>query len=549
MNIFSKEFWIPKVHEPTETIDKGNISSYNYGVVGAVGYGGNYWPVVSKSWDGEKTPGELGLVIRNIPNYKSLRLRAYDAYTKTDVIKTLASRRFQWVIGSGLKLESEPNKMLLELEKITIPDSFKKSVEARWTVFTNSFYCDFERRRNLHSLALDVYSDKFKGGDCLVICRVDEFGVNAQFVSGEHVCTPVMGDVLNQKGEGNYIEHGIEFNERGEHVAYYVLKKNSENLIDNYERIPAYGGATGRRLAWMIYGQKLNPDQKRGVPEFAQILEKVAKLDRYTEASVSKAEQAAKILFTIEHQDFSTGENPLGDFIKNKTNSTDVVDPFVLADGLANKIAQTTSNTTINMVRGSKLQSFGTDAEKNYAEFYNSNFNQISASIDTPPEVALQMYNSNYSASRAAINGWGYVVDIDRRNFSDQFYKPFYKLWLEIEILKNKIEAPGFILALKRNDFMIIEAYTQCRFTGRNMPHIDPLKEVKAIRAMLGEGDETPLITHDQASESLNVGDWSENYLKNEEERKIITIKPQENGNTESQNGQQPTGLDSQKTV
>lgn len=34
---------------------------------------------------------------------------------------------------------------------------------------------------------------------------------------------------------------------------------------------------------------------------------------------------------------------------------------------------------------------------------------------------------------------------------------------------------------------MALEAYAQCRFTGKNMPHIDPLKEVKAIsEALLG---------------------------------------------------------------
>jgi capsid protein len=293
-------------------------------------------------------------------------------------------------------------------------------------------------------------------------------------------------------------------------------------------------------LAWSVYGEKISSDHKRSVPEISQILEKANKLDRYTEAAVGKAEQAAKILNAITHQDYSTGENPLDDLVKRKLkvkgDGTEV-DSFVLGDGLANRITETTSNMTINMPPGSKLESFGTDIESDYAGFESANFNKISAASGVPPEVAMQMYNSNYSASRAAINGWGYVVDIDREDYSLQFYKPFYKLWLEFEILRNKIQAPGFIKALSNNDFMVIDSYAQCRFIGKNMPHIDPLKEIKAIRAMLGDNDQTALISREQATENLNAGEWNANYTKNKEESKMIPkeeIEPEENNNLKS---------------
>ena len=75
---------------------------------------------------------------------------------------------------------------------------------------------------------------------------------------------------------------------------------------------------------------------------------------------------------------------------------------------------------------------------------------------------------------------------------------------------------------------MIVEAYTSCRFIGKNMPHIDPLKEIKAIREMLGSEQDgtTPLISHEQATEMLNQGDWNANYRKYLEEDKKI-VKPE----------------------
>ena len=80
--------------------------------------------------------------------------------------------------------------------------------------------------------------------------------------------------------------------------------------------------------------------------------------------------------------------------------------------------------------------------------------------------------------------------------------------------------------AIMSNDEFLIESYCNSKFTGINMPHIDPLKEVKAVREMLGDPlkNEVPLISHDRAAEQLNQGEWSENYLKYLQETKDIPV-------------------------
>lgn len=514
-----------------------NISSSGYqnpllyGAMGAGGYGGGFPIIVERAFTGEKEPGNLGAVIRDIPIYEMLRLRAYSAYATTDIIKILASKRFQWVIGAGLQIEIEPDVDYLAMKNIQIPADFKDTVEATWKVSINSKYSDYQRKKSLHGVAKDIYQDKFLGGDCLCVCRIENDIVNVQFISGEHVKSPMIDKVIELKPEANYIEHGIEFNERGEEVAYYVQTRNPNNLLGGFERIPAYGEKTKRKTAWMIYGQKLSPDHKRGIPEIAQVLEKSVKLDRYSEASVTKAEQAANINYTIEHDIDGSGESFLDSVQKAKIarlggveSTTPMVDNMTLADGHANRIQQTTQGQVINMVPGSTLKAFTGDIGTNYGDFHKPNFEMICASVDTPPEVALQSYNSNYSASRAAINGWGYIVDLDRENFADQFYKPYYKLWLEVEVLKGEIEAPGFITALNSNNWRVVDAYSCCRFVGKNMPHIDPLKEANAIRVLLGDATkgEAPLISHEQAVEMLGFGDWWNNYDKSVSEQKEI---------------------------
>jgi capsid protein len=389
-------------------------------------------------------------------------------------------------------------------------------------VYANSKECDFLKEKNLHQLAMDFFQGSYLGGDTLCIIRYDKNGINAQFVSGEHIRNPSLDDEYLTKATeaGNRIEHGIEIDPRGKHIAYYVnVKPQSKELIDKYERIPAYGAKTGKRLAWIISGEKICPDHIRSVPAISQSLEKINKLDRYTESAVGKAEQAAKIANFIEHDKDSTGESPFDKFVNERRAGSVVlpdVDPMMLADGLANRITETTSNQTINLVRGSTIKQFSTDIETNFGEFQSNVFDSISAGQDIPPEVAMQKYSSNYSASRAAINSFGYIISIKRENFANQFYIPFYKLWLEYQILTNKIKAPNYVDNI--DNFMVTESFSQCRFIGKNMPHIDPLKEAKSIELML----KLKLISREQASELLNMGSWEDNFKKNLEEEKII---------------------------
>jgi len=493
---------------------------------------GPRYPVVDRVWDGEKTLGELGAVIRNVPDYDNLRLRMYDAYATKDIVSIIASKYFYWTIGSGLKLQCEPNRDVLESEGISGDsksfNKFQKIVEARFMVYANSKESDFLKQKTLHEQALDFFKGTWLGGDTLCIARFDKNGPNTQFISGEYLRNPTIGSDYYDQAEKskNKIEHGIEVDNRGAHIAYFVnVKPKSTDLIDDYERIPAIGAKTGKRMAWLISGKKISPDHLRGVPAMAQSLEKINKLDRYTEATVGKAEQGAKILLSIEHQEHSTGEDVFNSIVQQKkgyTSSDSEPNPnaTVLADGLALRIAETTSNQTFNMPQGAVLKSFTSQMESKYGEFHSNVFDSISAGADIPPEVAMQKYSSNYSASRAAINSFGYIISINRDTFANNFYKPFFKLWLEHQILSGKIEAPGYIENI--DNFMVTDSYSQCRFTGKNMPHIDPLKEIKAVREMLGVDGAVPLISREQAVELLNAGQWDENFMKSLEEEGVI---------------------------
>lgn len=499
---------------------------------------GQFYPIVTKSFDGEKTLGELGVVVNSIPDYYSIRIRAYDAELRTDIVKTITKRFSSWVVGSGLKLQSEPNEDFLKFEGINIDlESFKMQCESRFQVWANSKLSDISGMQTLHEKVSDIYNISSIGGDALVVCRIIDGMLKVQLIDGAHICDPIGTNYIKEtKDRENVIKHGIEINSKGEHVAFYVKKG-----FGKYERIEAYGQNSKRKLAWMVYSSNKKPDHVRGVSDLASVLEKINKLDRYVEASVGKAEEAANIVLAIQHDINGTGENPLREMLNPKAaaqkESVKVPDGYALGDKLANQIQESTSKKAYNLPVGAEMKSFNSDIETGFEQFFNAIFNSICANNELPPEIALQKYSSNYSASRAAINNFGYIVDLKREKVANDVYRPIFQLFLELEILKNKIDAPALLNAYRNNDVMVIEAFTNCRFIGKNMPHIDPLKEVKAIREMLGN-DTTPLISHEQATETLNAGDWNANYSKYlREDEKIV--KPVENTNQNNNtNGQ-----------
>jgi hypothetical protein len=109
--------------------------------------------------------------------------------------------------------------------------------------------------------------------------------------------------------------------------------------------------------------------------------------------------------------------------------------------------------------------------------------------------------------------------------------------------LKGKIQAPGYIFAIQSNDQMILGSYRKARFVGAPVPHIDPVKEVKAERMKLGlTGDSLPMTTLEAATEALNSGDSNSNMeqyaneLNKSKALKIfeepITLQPNQDGSS-----------------
>lgn len=468
-------------------------------------------PIITQPFDGEKTPGEMGAPLDYHLQYQWLRVRSWQSFLESEVTQSIINKFGIWVVSRGLKLQAEPEIDLLKAKGINLNlEDFSKTIESYYKIHGKAInLVDYKKLDTQGAIEFEAQKNAIVGGDVLVILRVNNTSVNIQLIDGAHLSTPLDGKALDDAtAAGNYIIHGVEVNKKGQHIAYHVRTKDNGHV-----RVLRVGKNSGTLMAFLVYGSKYRIDDTRGMPLITAVMETLRKLDRYKEATVGSAEERQKIAFAIEHNANSTGENPLlskmqqarqlglGEAPESKSTS----DP----EASATKIAATTKKQAFNMPIGSSLKLLESKNELYFKDFYDTNIAGVCAAVGIPFEVARSMYDSNYSASRAAIKDWEHMLKFHRGVFTEQFNQPFYNLFLDVQVLNGTISAPGYLKALADKDEIILTAYRSSRFIGATVPNIDPLKEVAAERKKLGD-DSTPLTTFEDAAERLGLGSWSQ---------------------------------------
>lgn len=496
--------------------------------------GANIMPAI---FDGEKTPYELGNPYDLYLDYAVLRARAWQAYIESPLIQNVIKKYCLWVIGSGLKIQSNPINQFIDLSDSEIKDISSK-IEAKYRLHSNSKNSTYNQMQNLHELGIEAYKNALLSGDVLNVLRFDGKKTTHEIIDGIYISTPIDKIYETRANSlGNKIIEGVEIDKKGTHIAFYV---QTENL--KWKRIPAYGEKTGRLQAWLMIGMKYKLNKVRGMSLLTAVLETDSKLNRYQDATLGSAEENAKIPYTIEHNKSSDGENPMIKSLAQSMGKDKGVAPetqaFIDSEPVAAKVAQTTSKSVYNMPIGSTLKrnNFSTDIK--FSDYFGVNEDIIYITLGFPPEVAKDKFGGSYSSSRAALKSFEYMLLVVRvLHMKNQFYKPDFDYWLDHQVLMNKFDLPQYLEAIINNDEETKEYYRNCRFIGATVPHIDPVKEVTAERQKLGKSlENVPISTIEQSCELLNTGDFDQVIKKVNDEKELskdfINSVPVNNSNT-----------------
>lgn len=531
-NIFNNK---PKHISIQDVVNREASSRVHMSDISAEFPGLTYRNISTVSFNGEKNLGEIGPALNYVLDYQMLRARSWQAQLESDLAQTAVKRLVSWTIGNGLKPQAEPIEYILKSEGVNLDKKkFQKDVETRFNLFRKS-KCDYSGMLTLNELEWEAERNAIIGGDVLVIQRYNKGKHTIQLIDGDQVMSPYYGTEWYPKSlpDGHRLIDGVEIDDKGKHIAYWVRSYPVNGDIKDlyaykFDRIEAWGKKSGLQMAYLYYGIRQRLSNTRGIPLLSACLEKIAKLDRYSEATLGQAEEAAKVSYQVIHDRDAEGKSP---WLKSTVEGFNVEGSLNMANRLmqtddgetiANKIQATTNKQSYNMPPGSEIKMLINENPLYFKDFYEKNSDSLYATLELPPNVATSKYNDSFSASRAAIKDWEHTLDVKRFKHSTRFIQPIYDFFLEINIIEGKITAPEYINAKYSGNEDIIGSYRNVRFVGPNVPHIDPVKEVQAARLILGTaGAHIPLNDVESVTESLGLGEASENIIQFADELKM----------------------------
>ena len=467
------------------------------------------FPIINTVFDGQKNEGSLGLAKEYVLDYTTLRARSWQLYVESDIAQNIINKFGLWVVGKGLRLQSEPNKQVLSSLGLPAPnDNFSRKTESMFNMWCNSSESTYDFQGNIHKLAREAEKYRKVGGDALAVVRFREIDGSTtpclQLIGGENIVNPLMASVINKaKSNGNVIEKGIERNKSGKHIAYYVKTTNG------VKRIAAYKGKI--KVAWMIYGLKRKNSDVRGMPLLTACMETIKTLDRYKEATVKRAEFQANTVVGVKHDKDAKGENPYtpGDpLVYNHTMDRETVNNEITSN-TSETVVSTTAGDAVNLPPGADFTQLSQEGDMYFKDFYEKHSSIASATVGMAPEIANMKSDSSYSAARFALNNHLLTIEDHRKDLADQFYKPFYYACLHLWVMDDTLRLDGYIT--NYNNIYAKLAYLNCTFEGDQIRNIDPVKEVNAELLKLKGVNGVSLTTYERATK--NVG--GENFEKN----------------------------------
>jgi len=466
----------------------------------------SYSPYGADIFDGEKNVGMVG-PIRNIKvNNERMSVRAENLYLKNDIVKTIINRYTKWIISTGLDLEINPSPDVLKIFGINWSreqiENSNQNIEMLFRTWSSSTMSDYRGRRCFYDLQKIAFKTTILTGDILVILRIDSKtkSLKVELVKSDRLVNPLganTNDLDNWTG-------GIKLNEKGEVTDFCIKAKNK----DGYLIIPAKN-KLGLTQAYLFSMDNFRGEDIRGLSVLSASMDSVASADRYKDATVTGAEERAKIAFSIEHDVESNGVNPLERLGKMKGSSPEKpMAEDINGAKLTGTVAATLQKSVVNLHPGSKLVMHEGKTDKDFPEFIDKIFEITAAVIGIPVNVAMMIYNDSFSASRAAINDWMHSMKVDRMCATRLFFKPIVEYWLYAECANGNIVMPQYLKAVVDGNEYVKSAIVKCEFVGEMFPHIDPDKEAKALRRMLGpKFDNVPLTTIERAIRQLGNSD------------------------------------------
>ena len=438
-------------------------------------------------------------------NIDPLRQRSRDLYYGGSNIATGALKRLRTnTVGVGLHLKASINEEILKITPEQARE-LEENIEREFAHWADSTNCDMERLDNFYQLQQLALLNALLSGDSFALMKTTKragslYDLRIELVEADRISTPD-----KEKANSLFCE-GVEKDQDGEVIAYYISKFHPLSFTDRNQRewvrVAAYGEKTGRRNILHVMNRE-RIGQVRGVPFLSPIIETIKQLGRYTEAEVMAAVVSGMVTIFIEKENASS-DAAFGEVVPEEQQVDAGDDNSIeLAPGAVFDLGEGEKANMVNPGR----------PNPNFDPFVIAVIKQIGAALEIPYEILVMAFNSNYSASRAAILEFFKVIKMYRAWFVADFCQPIYEEWLSEAVAKGRIRAPGFFA-----DPIIKSAYCSAEWSGPSAGQLDPTKEVQAAELRVQGG----YSTREREARELTGTDFYKNVKQRKREEELL---------------------------
>lgn len=478
-------------------------------------------PTVYEDWDGDKFPGGFGATKLFSLDYWTIRQRSAQLFTENLYARGLVRRLVTNEINTGLSLECAPDAGIIGMDDETLLE-WTDSFENRFNVWANTPHvCDYHGRLTFGAIQRVARLEALVSGDVLVVLRYSPLlkTTQVQLINGACVQTPVVDDRLKRIPESHSIRQGVERDGKNKIVAYWIRSDQG-----TFERMPAVGPSSGRKMAWLVFGTDKRMDDERGLPLLSIVLQSLKEIDRYRDSVQRKAVVNSILAMFIKKTMEKPGSLPLsGGAVRNSQATVSDDDGKSRTFNIANRIPGLVIEELQAGEEPQGFNSHGTDTD--FAKFEEAIIQAVAWAHEVPPEILRLAFSNNYSASQAAINEFKIYLNRVWSEFGEGFCTPVYIDVLLSEVLAGRASAPGFIESWRDPEaWDVFGAWVMADWYGSIKPSTDMLKQAKGSKLLVENGWST------NAREArINTGtkfDKNVKKLKRENEKMVEAMRP-----------------------
>lgn len=422
---------------------------------------------------------------------ETLIARSREAAMNMPMATAAIDRRITFVVGTGMMAIPQ-----LDAERIGIDEEEAATLTAQimrdYDRYMSSTDPDAERVATGYEQQEIVLRGKLESGDILGVRVMPENQIGRvhplawKLIEGDRIASPV-GHAEGETYRGAPLVHGVEMDGYGAATAYHVIRRvrglggNFLRSADDTVRIPAWGERTGLPTAVLVMSKR-RPEQTRGIPVLAPVLETLKQVSDLTTAELYAAVLTAMLAIVYK----SPGAGPMPEANYGTGDIVQADERPETLDG---------GRSEYRMEAGSVLE-IDTDAEVDvktpgrpnpaFDPFFMALAKQIGAALETPIEVVLLAFESSYTASKGALEAFYKLVVREQSSLACHWCDPHYQAWFWVQVALGRyprIDAAAFF-----RDAEYRALWWDARHRGDGKISLNPQQEAKALEIYEAHG-------------------------------------------------------------